>query len=451
VRLSQVLERSQVVTGKPAKTIQDALRLCRVDEPLPPGDWRYEDFAEIRGLKLEKAMGRQLEGLAAGERYAHLLLAGHRGCGKSTELCRLQHWAEGQGYATIYAEVNTLLADTEEVEYSDLLLLEARLIEEHFRQHGWPLEAKTLQNMLDWFKDITKVTEKEVEASVGVGIETGVGLPMIAKFLLAFTSGLKAARSDTTTIKESIQRYPDVLVQYLNLLLDSAHKTLHEQKKRGLLIILDNLDRYPQDAVEEVLFTRSDLLKRINCHVIYSIPISLVYGTKAGNIWDSFDGEILPMVKVHERSSEECEQGIQALVRALGHRLDIPTLFAEPGLTRELALKSGGCLRDLIHLVHEALVMSDHAVDDVALQRSILKIRSERSRQIMEDDYSLLAQIHLRKTAATSERLRALLYRRDVLEYNHNEERWLDVHPLVLDMREFQDALIEERRKLGLA
>lgn len=436
---------------QPAKTIEDGIRACRPDEPLAPGDERYEDFSSVRGLSLEGLMGKRLQNYAAGGRFAHLVLAGHRGSGKSTELYRLQRWAEAQGYVVVSAQVDTLLVDPFEVDYSDLLLLQARLIEERFRTANLPLQAETLRHILNWFKDVTKITEKDVEASVGISAGAGVELPAVAKFLLAFTSGLRATSDNKTTVRESIQRYPKVLVDNINLLLDAANATLQKQEKRGLLMIFDNLDRYPQDVVEQLMLRRSELLKSVHCHMVYTVPISLVYESTGGSIWDRFEGEVLPMVKVRERSGAECEAGIECMALALGRRLDIQTLFQDSGLARELALKSGGCLRDLIHLAQEALVVSDRVVDHKAVQRSMLKIRSERSRLIEDDEYAVLAQIHIRKAAANSEKHRTLLYRRDALEYNYTEDHWADVHPLVFDTREFQNALVQERRNLGLA
>jgi len=120
---------------KPATNILDAIRNCAPDEPLQPGDKRWQDFSSVRGLALEKRMSRRLESYAKGGRFAYLALAGHRGCGKSTELYRVKKWAEDHGYLAIYTRVNEEL-DPYDVDYPDLLLLISRVIEAEFRRRG---------------------------------------------------------------------------------------------------------------------------------------------------------------------------------------------------------------------------------------------------------------------------------------------------------------------------
>lgn len=75
-------------------------------------------------------------------------------------------------------------------------------------------------------------------------------------------------------------------------------------------------------------------------------------------------------------------------------------------------------------------------------------MRSELSRGIQTHYYPLLARIRLTKELPSDEAYRQILFHRYALEYNG--ERWGDVHPLIWELKEFQDALAEERKKLGL-
>ncbi|MBM4429809.1 MAG: hypothetical protein FJ026_05590 [Chloroflexi bacterium] len=129
------------MSAGPAKTINDAIRVCRPDEPLEVGDARYQDFSSIRGIAVEKLIGRRLESYADNA-YAYIALAGHRGSGKSTELYRVKEWAESHRYLTIYTMVDQEL-DPFDVDYPDLLLLVARLLESEFRLRKWPLDEDT--------------------------------------------------------------------------------------------------------------------------------------------------------------------------------------------------------------------------------------------------------------------------------------------------------------------
>lgn len=138
------------------------------------------------------------------------------------------------------------------------------------------------------------------------------------------------------------------------------------------------------------------------------------------------------------------------MIQALQKRLDIPSIFADEELPRELVKMSGGCIRDVMHLTQEALLVSEQRVKRWAFERAVQTVRSQFSREIGTHQYPLLARVFLNKTVANDAEHRQLLFRRDVLEYNYTEERWADVHPLVRGIREFRNALEEEKRKLGL-
>lgn len=437
------------MTTKPVTDVTEAIRACRPDEPLKPGDPRYQDFSPVRGMALDKRIGRRLESYAAGGEYVYIALAGHRGCGKSTELYYVKQWAEAHSYLTIYTRVDQEL-DPFEVDYPDLLLLVARLIESEFRARNWPLDDKTLEYIRNWFTETTNITEKEIEASIGISGQLGVEMPLFAKLMIALTSGIRAGGKSKTEIREKIQRYPKALVDNINLLLDTAYTTLRQQNQRGLLLIFDNMDRYSPEIADQLLLKSADILRGVHCHVIYTVPISLIYAPIGDSVKERFTLETLPMIKVHERNGDDCEEGIACMIQALQKRLDIPSIFADEELPRELVKMSGGCIRDVMHLTQEALLVSEQRVKRWAFERAVQTVRSQFSREIGTHQYPLLARVFLNKTVANDAEHRQLLFRRDVLEYNYTEERWADVHPLVRGIREFRNALEEEKRKLGL-
>ena len=56
--------------------------------PLEPGDPRFEDFDAIRGIELRGRISKLLKAAEIGDKFAKIVVAGHRGSGKSTELNR---------------------------------------------------------------------------------------------------------------------------------------------------------------------------------------------------------------------------------------------------------------------------------------------------------------------------------------------------------------------------
>jgi hypothetical protein len=75
---------------RPAQTLPEVARQATL-EPLKPGDPRYVDLSagqETRDLRL---LRQYIEDQSANDlRYALAAFSGHRGCGKTTQLLRLQ-------------------------------------------------------------------------------------------------------------------------------------------------------------------------------------------------------------------------------------------------------------------------------------------------------------------------------------------------------------------------
>ena len=86
--------------------IIESIGRCNPDEPLNPGDPRWCNFDPARGTNLHDRITRRLRGAEAEQKYSHIALAGHRGCGKSTELARVMDKARSEGYLPLYAVVN---------------------------------------------------------------------------------------------------------------------------------------------------------------------------------------------------------------------------------------------------------------------------------------------------------------------------------------------------------
>ena len=136
--------------------IIEAIGKCDPEEPLGPDDPRWYDFDPVRGTKLHHRITRRLRAAESERKYSHITLAGHRGCGKSTELARVQVEARAEGYLPLYARVNEQ-ADPNEVGFGDLFLLMLRLLDEQFRadEKLKPLPEKTIKVVTDWFREVT--------------------------------------------------------------------------------------------------------------------------------------------------------------------------------------------------------------------------------------------------------------------------------------------------------
>ncbi len=430
--------------------IIEAIGRCNPDEPLNPGDPRWCDFDPARGTNLHDRITRRLRGAEAERKYSHIAVAGHRGCGKSTELARVMDRAKAEGYLPLYAVVNEQ-ADPNEIGFGDLFLLMLRLLDEAFDSDKKlrPLPDKAVKIVTDWFQEVTHIEQREVERVIAFSGEAGLGINTpLGKLLSGLSLLRKTTGKQREEIKQAVEKYPDQLRQNLNLLLAESRKISNRAYPRGIIFILDNLDRYPPEMISRAVLTNADLLNGVDAHTIFVLPISLLYNPPGETVEDRYEPESLPMLPVYPRGNYYSiqEKSITALLNAIYLRVD-KSLFADPSIAVRLAHLSGGCPRDLLRLLKEALLESTNAIDERAVNRAASLVRGEMARKLTLRHYDLLAKTHIENTINPDEDGRFLLYRRAALEYE--AERWIGVHPLLWETPEFKASLDTLRRQRG--
>jgi hypothetical protein len=91
-------------------------------KPLESGDPRYVDISEGRVTNDLKRLHLCLLGHdARSNHFAKIAFTGHRGCGKSTELLRLEHQVADR-FTTLHFYAEAALVDAGDLDYTDLFL-----------------------------------------------------------------------------------------------------------------------------------------------------------------------------------------------------------------------------------------------------------------------------------------------------------------------------------------
>ncbi|TGO02556.1 hypothetical protein PN36_23065 [Candidatus Thiomargarita nelsonii] len=123
------------------------------------------------------------------------------------------------------------------------------------------------------------------------------------------------------------------------------------------------------------------------------------------------------------------KQGQTKLIEVIGQRVNIDEVFSSPDLVEQLVKKSGGAVRDLMHLVRIACEGGDRITQDDVKQAMLTLVR-EFDRLVREEDIDILLQVSQQKQVLADEKNARLLQLRLILEYQ-NGERWADLHPAV--------------------
>jgi hypothetical protein len=166
---------------RPTTDVEEAYRRCNPVEPLRGEELKYwyVDCSEVRGAA--GLQGRLVdrvslpEGFAKGAGdavYGRGLLAGHQGCGKSTELQQAKLRLEEAGYWPLMIEAHTeVTPDNLDTEAIVSIVLKALV--EQLAERDVQLNQAKLRDIARWFAHKSTEFKELKEAGLEVGAEAG--------------------------------------------------------------------------------------------------------------------------------------------------------------------------------------------------------------------------------------------------------------------------------------
>jgi hypothetical protein len=384
------------------------------------------------------------------------LFTGHIGCGKSTELQRLKADLEQQGFHVVYFESSQVL-EMADVDVTDIMLAIAkRCCEAQIaRSVSESLEAVQIKlkpgYFANLFTDIAELLQTPIELSE-------------AKFSLPGGIGeITAKTKDSPKLRSQLRQYLEprtngILEAINKELLEPAKERLKRIGKKGLVVIIDNLDRLdnsvkPTGSTQPVyLFVdRGEQLNQLNCHVVYTIPLVLIFSNALGRLTTRFgrDPKVLPMVPVQLRSGSECQEGMERLqqmilarafpdVNEVGRINFISEVFDSLDTLERLCRVSGGHARNLLMLLSRCLERDDPPLSRDCVEGVIRQRRNELSLAITEDEWEWLREVAQQKSLRGEEKYQTLVRDMFVFEYRDSEGSWFDINPILAEAKEFQ-------------
>jgi energy-coupling factor transporter ATP-binding protein EcfA2 len=438
------------MTDHRAKSLKEAFQICDIN-PLTGEGLKnyYVDWAAVRKTEAIEGVNTILDFQEAGQ-FCTILFTGHRGCGKSTELQRIQsQWQ--QDYRVIYLEANEE-TDINDAEYTDLYLIVIKQVEFEMRRLGLKFDARLLKGFEDWFKEVTNETEQTVETSVSLEGEASLGgnAPFIAKLLVKLLAQIKGADKRKTVIRQTLQRDISRLKADINLLLKDAYEKVKKIHSKGFLLIFDNLDRVPPNVGNHLFFDYAAQLQELNCTVIYTVPISVLCSPK--NIINTFgEPHIVSMIGCYQLDRNVCDlgyntDGLKGLAQIIAKRVDVDLLFERKAQVVDLAKASGGHVRQLMQMMRSAAQTAQTRKHDKILaedvQYAVKQQQFNFERFVPDEHYPLLAKVCVTKNVSKDEIGQLMLFNTSVLEYN-GLDRWNYPNPAVQRSAAFQTALAE--------
>jgi len=432
-----------------AQNLRDVRRLCRLGALEPdqlPAYWVDTDAARDPHCSLRHSIKAKLEDE---ESDLQLLVYGHGGSGKSTELVKLVEEL-GPTFFTVRFSVQEEL-NFADIIPQDILLVLVEQVLQKAQDAQLTVSEKTLDAVYRWFAKETSTLTEGKQSELDIHAEAGVGNSLLipfVKFMTSLKSDIKLnTRRETSRVQE-IRKRPGELISNVNLLLSAVRLAL--PRGHRLLIIVEDMDKLDIASARRVFIENVNLLTGIVATIIYTIPIFTFHSPEAGILRNKFGDCIsLPMIKVLE--SDGSPAGGYDKVREIVRRRIPETILTEAAL-KLLIEKTGGVLQHVFEVLHTAASMSD-AVEPLSeanirygLQRKRREFFSEITIpyggvpgeevkvQNLYDRLVEYARVQLDggKNPPRSDAVNQLLLKCCAL-VEYNGEGWFGVHPLVID------------------
>lgn len=396
----------------------------------------YIDFSSVRSGRLLNEMKRTI---MLSDSPTCQLFTGHIGCGKSTELLRLKTELEAQNYHVVYFESSEEL-DMEDIDITDILLLTARKIAESLDEVQIHIRPPYFSRL---FREIKELMLTEIDLAAGAEFKVG---------LAKITAKTKQSVSARAKLRGYLEARTDTISDSINEeIFEPAVRELKGMGKAGLVVIVDNLDRIHnrpkpsgRNQPEYIFIDRGDQLKKLNCHLLYTLPLTLLFSNDASELNSRFGAKPknLSMVPIQSRELNSCEPGLKLLRQAVMARAfpdmspedrlsKIGLVFENPEMLNRLCMISGGHVRNLIGFLFSCLQKEDPPFPESVLEEVIREYRDDLVKKITPDEWELLRGVRHNQQVAGTKACETLLRSMFVFEYQDEKGIWFDINPLL--------------------
>jgi len=434
---------------------------CNPSRPLIIGnasDRRYYiDFAAVRGGKIIEALQRTIARISPDVPTCQLF-TGHLGCGKSTELLRLKAELEVQQFHVVYFE-STHVLEMADVDVTDILLAIAGQVSQSLEAMKIRLKPTYFTKL---FGEIVDFLQTPIDLGVEAELSVGIG---------KITAKTKESPQLRRRLRDYLEPRTANILQSINQeLLERATKELKTRGKKGLVVIVDNLDRVAirplpsgRSLPEYLFIERGEQLRKLNCHVVYTIPLALTFSNDSAELQHRLGGgvapKMLPMIPVRLRSGEIFTQGLammQQMVLARAFPDILPSdrlgLITEVFDSREtldrLCLISGGHVRDLLGLLFDCLREQDPPFERDCVELVIQRQRDYRANAIDPHEWELIFQVVQQQRVRGDIQYHALLRSLFVFEYRDHQGAWFAVNPVLAETEKFKSWLNDTHKQI---
>ena len=397
----------------------------------------------------EQSVRLQIRQVLEDAETQRILVYGHKGCGKSTELEKLRQELGGGWFTVRFSILDDAVPIGLKAE--DVLLSVAARLLDAAKHASPPLKVKDeyLKPVKDFFARVstreTDSRQSELSIEAGAHARTGGLLAGLVDLFAGIRGELKFGTSLERSVVAEIRKRPADLVRAVNGLVEAVRLALPEESR--MLIIVEDLDKVDLAVAHDLFIRNAQLLASISGNIIYTIPLFTFYCPSANVLTAQFNQAFsLPMVKVTQPDGSRAP-GFETVRRLVLRRLE-KRLISDDALDL-LIQKTAGVLRHVFEVLNTVSLMTslrEAPIRKEHVEYGLKRLRSELATQIalppekVEGVTSVKQLYDWLWQAAKSQRagqpkprssepvVQVLLQSCALVEYNGSG--WLGVHPL---------------------
>ncbi len=390
----------------------------------PQNEVYYVDLADGRGEDVVKRLRRTI--VLSPNKPTFQLLSGHIGSGKTTELMRLKAGLEQQGFVVIYCAADEYL-QIDDVGLTEIWLFILYLILQQMEKKGESLSVAYLPNAI-----------AEIEQWLRISAPFGVATyaPRLQRILQIL--------QDNNQHRRQLRHHLEPRLK--NSLLAAGEEVtaievdrLKQLGKKGLVVIIDNLDRLNLEQIEIIFGDGGKYLRQFQCHTIYTLPLLAI--TTEEEQMQRFQQRlkgnmpiVLPSLMLRDRQGEINAQCLNllrqvVLARMLSHiprekRLEqVTEVFENLDTLDQLCIASYGHLPYLLSLLYGCLQCQDPPLQ-LATIHQIVQIDHQRRLATIGDRTQQTLQKYLAKPHVLTPEAINLCQRLLLFEYHDEQGSW---------------------------
>ncbi|MDM8514607.1 hypothetical protein QUF76_00275 [Desulfobacterales bacterium HSG16] len=357
---------------------------------ISPTDSRiYVSLDRVRGreyierikynLNIDKHQVQELTGS-----FEKIVLSGHKGCGKSIELKRLQNYVDDSiRYFSVFIDIEKEFPVADFMPEDLLVILISSLLIKT-GEESINFDSVDLNDILyKWLS--AETVKKELEEACLIDLSRDAAFLKFAKNKSAFKSAFLPGSKIAETIREINRKNPFLLIDKFNAALYELRFQLRELGRgKDIMFIIDGSPKIPIANYKRLFCENSYLIKGIDANIVFSVPVNACFDIKGAPSADFFKIFKLPVVPVTPKT-------VSLLAQVVDNRIDADSFLEKDALDYCIE-KSGGCVGQLMQIVNRALVIS---LGQKITKETAVKSADELGREILE----LLDAEHLKLLA----------------------------------------------------